>query len=53
MGPWHHRWMTAEEGSPNRHETGPVQVRHVSSAMILALVCVGQFMVVLDSTGHP
>jgi len=42
--------MTAAEGSPVRHDPGPGQVRHVSSAMILALVCVGQFMVVLDDS---
>src|SRR5579863_2300981 len=37
--------MTAEDASPHRP---PGPGRHVSSGMILALVCVGQFMVVLD-----
>lgn len=46
---WHHRWMTdGDGGSTTAVETGPGAQRHVSSGMVLALVCVGQFMVVLD-----
>src|SRR6202166_2299548 len=37
-----------DRSSPTEVETGPGAKRHVSSGMVLALVCVGQFMVVLD-----
>ena len=40
--------MAPPDASSNGHEPAPGQARHVSSGMILALVCVGQFMVVLD-----
>ena len=48
VGPWHHREMA--DVSPSTAGVGPMSRpgRHISSGMVLALVCVGQFMVVLD-----
>lgn len=49
---WHHRWMDSDGGAdPPQGSEGTHRLP--SPGMVLLLVCIGRFMVVLDSTIRP